>query len=153
MSLYCEALAGCIELCKPACFVVRIRRPAPTVQVMTNIGRSEVALRASTGLFVVMVGCGAALGGVEQSAPTPGTSATSAMPSETPAPPPAPGGPTGGGGALPVLPATACIIGLNCGCVRGLTCPGAYPHHHGATTNGQPNYAPAAPRPGPSGGG
>ena len=120
---------------------------------MRNIGRSKAALRASASLFVLMVGCGAAAVGAGASALAPDTTATNAMSGETPAPPPAPSGPTGGGGALPVLPATACVIGLNCGCVRGLTCPGTYPHHHGATTNGQPNYAPAAPRPGPSGGG
>jgi hypothetical protein len=123
---------------------------------MTNIGRSKAALRASAGLLVLMVGCGAAVVGVEQSAPTTGTSATTAMPSETLAPPPAPSGPTGGGGAdgaLRVVPVGGggCVIGLNCGCI-GRNCPPFFPqHHNSAPADGHPNNAPIAPR--PSGGG
>jgi hypothetical protein len=158
-STRCEAPSRCPCTAKPLpaasspaslrASVVRIRRPAPTVHVMRNVGRS-VALRASAGLFVVMVGCGAAVVGAGASAPTPDTTATNAMSSAAPAPPPAPGGPTGGGGALPVRPATGgCIIGLNCGCISRL-CPGPQPHHPGIT-NGQPNYAPVTPRPGGGG--
>ena len=115
----------------------------PTVGVVMNTGRTAIALRAGAGLFVVMVGCGALAGGVSQSgAPTP-TTATSALSSETPSPPSDPGGPTGGGGALPVRP-IICYVGLNCGCIRGITCPGTIPHHHHnpAPTNDQPHDTP-----------
>jgi hypothetical protein len=96
-----------------------IARPARLqFKVMTNIGRSEVALRASAGLFVLMVGCGAALGGVEQNAPTPGTSAT-------------------------LAPSSPCFIGLNCGCIH--TCPNNVPQHHPAPDNDHPSDAPAGP--------
>ncbi|MGA7052412.1 MAG: hypothetical protein WBZ37_14290, partial [Mycobacterium sp.] len=86
---------------------------------MTKIGRSKVALRVSAGLFVLTVACGAALGGVAQRGPTPGTSATGAIPPETPVPPTTSSGPTAGG-ALIVAPAGAgmpswnCILGMNC---------------------------------------
>ena len=54
-----------------------------------------------------------------------------------PGPPPAPGG------ALPVRPAGggACIIGLNCGCIRYITCPGSHPRP--PVTNSQQHPAPA----------
>jgi len=55
--------------------------------------------------------------------------------------PPSPGGATGGGGgALPVQPVGggACIIGLNCGCIRNITCPKPHPSHPD-TANGQHN--------------
>ena len=122
---------------------------------MTNVGRSEVALRASAGLFVVMIGCGAAVVGAGASVLAPDTTATNAMSSEAPARPSNPGGPSGSGGALPVVPVGGggCIPGLNCGCIRGITCPGTYPHHHPAVTNGHPNDAPAGPGAGSSGGG
>ena len=153
MSLYCEALAGCIELCKPASSVVRISRPAPTVHVMRNVGRSEVALRASAGLFVVMVGCGAAVVGAGASALAPDTTATNAMSSETPAPPTNPGGPSGSGGALPVVPPPeAASSASTAGAFVASPVLGPHPHHHPATTNGHPNVAPAAPRPGSGGG-
>src|ERR1700758_4461664 len=86
---------------------------------MTNIGKSAVALRASAGLFVLMVGCGAALGGVEQSAPTPGSSAA-------------------------LAPSSPCFIGLNCGCIRN--CPTTVPHHPPAPTDDHPNVDPPGPR-------
>jgi hypothetical protein len=122
----------------------------PTVGVVMNTGRTAIALRAGAGLFVLMVGCGAVAGGVSQSgAPTP-TTATSALSSETPPPPKDPGDPTGGGGALPVRP-IICYAGLNCGCIRGITCPGTIPHHHHpAPTNDQPHDAPGDA---PAGGG
>ena len=121
---------------------------------MRNVGKSQVALRASAGLFVLMVGCGAAVVGAGASALAPDTTATNAMSSQAPAPPTNPGGPTGSGGALPVVPVGGggCIPGLNCGCIRGITCPGTYPHHHPTVTNGQSNGAPAAPHPGGGGG-
>ena len=154
MSLYCEAPAGCIELCKPACFGCAHQASGAYSDFMTNVGRSEVALRACAGLFVVMVGCGAAVVGAGASAPAPDKTATNAMSSEAPAPPGNLGGPSGSGGALPVVPVGGggCIPGLNCGCIRGITCPGTYPHHHPTVTNGQPNGAPAAPHPGGGGG-
>lgn len=39
----------------------------------------------------------------------------------------------------------ACIIGLNCGCIRNITCPA--PHRRPAPDNGKPHSA----RPGPGG--
>ena len=113
----------------------------PTVGLVMNAGRTAIALRAGAGMFV-LVGCGAFAGGVSQSgAPTP-TTATSALSSETQPPPHDSGGPTGGGGALPVRPIMGCYLGLNCGCIRGITCPGTIPHHHHpAPTDGQPHDA------------
>jgi hypothetical protein len=111
--------------------------------------RTVIALRAGAGLFVVLVGCGALLGGVSASgAPTPAMTATGVLSSETPVPPPAPSGPTAGG-ALPVVPVGggACIIGLNCGCIPHHTCP--TPHARPAPTNDHPHVAPG----GPAGGG
>jgi hypothetical protein len=116
-----------------------IGRPARLqFKVMTNIGRSEVALRASAGLFVLMVGCGAAVVGAGASTLAPDTTATNAMSGEAPASPLAPNGPS-------------CIIGLNCGCIH--TCGGPVPHHNPAPDNDHPHDAPAGPGPAPSGGG
>src|SRR5271170_1146206 len=114
---------------------------------MTNDGKRTIVLRASAGLFVFMVGCGAAVAAQPTSA-TPDTPATSASSSEMPLPPEDPGGLTGGG-ALPVVPARlaplpdpgGCISGLNCGCIRGYTCPGTIPHHKPA----HPQDAPPPP--------
>jgi len=102
------------------------------------------------GLSVLMVGCAAAVGAAQPSAPAP--AATSAFASAAQAPTPAPGGLTRGG-ALPVVPVGggACIIGLNCGCIRGITCPGTV-HHPPAPANAHPPDAPAGPGPGPGGG-
>ena len=65
------------------------------------------------------------------------TSQSAASSITAPAPPPAPGG------ALPVRPAGggACIIGLNCGCIRYITCPGSRPRP--PATNNQQHAAPA----------
>src|SRR5271156_5110991 len=119
---------------------------------MTNKKKSAIALRASVGLSVLMVGCAAAVGAAEPSAPAPAATATSAFSSEAPAPSPAPSSPTRGG-ALPVVPVGggACIAGLNCGCIRYITCPGTIPHHHPAPANDHPPDAPG-PGPGPGGG-
>jgi hypothetical protein len=115
-----------------------------------RVGIVGLAVLAAIALGADPVANAASVSGERALAPD--TTATNAMSGETPAPPPAPSGITGGGGALPVLPATGgCIIGLNCGCI-GRLCPGPQPHHHPTLTNGQPNYAPAVPRPGPSGG-
>jgi len=53
----------------------------------------------------------------------------------------------------PVVPVGggACIIGLNCGCIRGITCPGTV-HHPPAPASEHPPDAPAGPGPGPGGG-
>jgi len=105
-----------------------------------NTGRTAIALRTGAGLLVLMVG--AVAGGVSQSgAPAP-TTATSALSSETQPPPNDPGAPTGGGGALPVRPIMGCYLGLNCGCIRGITCPGTV-HHKPAPTNDHPPNPPA----------
>ncbi len=37
----------------------------------------------------------------------------------------------------------ACIIGLNCGCIRNITCP--TPHRRPAPANDTPHSAPAGP--------
>ena len=120
---------------------------------MLNKSRTPVALRVGVGLFVFMAGCGAGVGVLAQSGALTATTAKSALSSETPASATDPGGTTGGGGAVPVVPAAgACIIGLNCGCIRGITCPGTIPHHHHAPGADHPD-APAGPDPGPGGGG
>jgi hypothetical protein len=105
------------------------------LKVMTSIRRSEVALRASAGLLVLMVGWGAV--GAGASALAPDTTAANAMFSgKAPASLLAPNGPS-------------CIIGLNCGCIGSC---GPVPHHHRAPANDHPPDASPAPRPGPSGG-
>lgn len=69
-----------------------------------------------------------------------GAPATATPSVVTPAPP-APGGavpvqPVGGGG---------CIIGLNCGCIRNVTCPAPHPRRPNADNN--QHSAPAPPNP------
>ncbi|MEE6177953.1 hypothetical protein [Mycobacterium sp. 050134] len=61
----------------------------------------------------------------------------------TPAPPSQPGG------ALPVQPVGGggCVIGLNCGCIRNVTCPGSRPHPHPGNVNNQPHPAPGSGNP------
>ncbi len=105
-------------------------------------------------VFALAVGFGDVAGVVSSSGASTATiTASTAVSSETPAPPPNPSGPTGGGGALPVVPAAgACIIGLNCGCIRNITCPGAV-HHRPAPSNDHPQVPAAGPLPGPGGGG
>lgn len=75
---------------------------------------TTIAWRGCVAAVAVAIGCGvvtAAPGGV--SVPT----ATAMVDVSAPADP-------GGGGALPVVPAHGgCIIGLNCGCIRGTTGP------------------------------
>lgn len=121
-----------------------------------NIFRSGGALRAGAGLFVLVVGCGAAAigAGATVLVPDTTTTVTNATAGEVPAPPSNPGGPTRGGGALPVVPAGGggCIPGLQCGCIRGITCPGDHIHHpHPAPANVNPPGAQTGPRPGGGG--
>jgi hypothetical protein len=114
-----------------------------------NQGRTAIALRGGVTVFVLVVGCGALPGVMSTSSasPTP-TTTSSAVSREAAAPSGDPGGPSGG--ALPVAPAHGgCIIGLNCGCIRGFTCPGTILHHRPAPTNDRPHGAPG----GPAGGG
>ncbi len=119
-------------------------------------GTTAIALRGAAAMFVFAVGCGAAVG-ANRSAPTPDTPATSALSGEMHSPSNDPGGLTGGG-ALPVVPARlaplpqpgGCIIGLDCGCIRGVTCPGTV-HHRPAPPNDHASDAPAGPGPGPGG--
>ena len=123
--------------------------------IVMNKGRTAIALRGAAAMFVLMVGCGGAVG-AQRSAPTTDTPATSALSGEMPVPPKDPGVPTDGG-ALPVVPARlaplpepgGCIIGLNCGCIRGVTCVGTVPHHKPAPTAGQPQDAPPPSAPAP----
>ena len=123
--------------------------------IVMDKGRTAITLRAAAAMFVLMVGCGAAVG-AQASPPTPDAPATGAPSSEMPAPPEDPGGLTGGG-ALPVVPARlaplpqpgGCIIGLDCGCIRGVTCPGSTPHHKPAPGDGHPQDAPPPPAPTP----
>lgn len=120
---------------------------------MTNDGKRTIALRASAGLFVLTVACGVAVA-AQPIAATPDTLAAIASSNEMPLTPEDPGGLTSGG-ALPVVPARlaplpdpgGCISGLNCGCIRGLTCPGTIPHHHPTQANGHPQDAPPPPAP------
>lgn len=105
------------------------------LKVMTRIGRPEVALRASAGLLVLMVGWGAVGAGAGELPPD--TAATNAIFSgAAPASLLAPNGPS-------------CIIGLNCGCIGSC---GPSPRPHRAPTNDHPPDASPAPRPAPSGG-
>jgi hypothetical protein len=104
---------------------------------MTNFRRPKAALRAA-GLFVVMVGCGASVVSAQASTLPPNTTVADAM--------------SGGAPALVIAPrGPSCIIGLNCGCIRG-NCPGDHPHHHPAPANDNPPGGQVAPPPGGAGG-
>ncbi len=117
-----------------------------------NKGWNAIALHGGAAAFALALGYGAVTGVVSA-----GNSLTVAGPaprelsSETPTPGPAPGDRADGGGALPVVPVggSGCISGLNCGCIRYVTCPGTVRHHHPAPANDHP---PDAPGPGPGGG-
>ncbi len=65
---------------------------------------------------------------------------------------PAPGDRAGDGGAFPVVPVGggACIAGLNCGCIRNVTCPGTVRHRPPPPAVKPPPNAdpPGAPGPG-----
>ncbi|OSC25408.1 hypothetical protein B8W69_19160 [Mycobacterium vulneris] len=70
-----------------------------------------------------------------------GAPAATATPSVVTPAPPAPGGavpvqPVGGGG---------CIIGLNCGCIRKVTCPSPHPRRPSVDSNQHAAPAPANP--------
>src|ERR1700730_8656909 len=109
--------------------------------------KGRTALRGGAAALALAALCGAV------AEPPTRTTATRVLSSETSAPSPPASGPgdgEGAGGALPVLPAHGgCIIGLNCGCIRGITCPGTIPHRRPAPANAQPHDPPA----GPGGGG
>jgi hypothetical protein len=86
--------------------------------------KARAALCAYVATFVVAVSFGA----------PPTDDSTSPVP-------PAPGGavpvqPVGGGG---------CVIGLNCGCIRNITCPS--PHPRRPSIDGNQHAAPAPPNP------
>jgi hypothetical protein len=81
--------------------------------VVLKKGITAIALRGCAAVFVVAIGCGV------QTAAQSGLSipAAAAMAATSEQPPADPQGP---GGALPVVPVHGgCIIGLNCGCIRG----------------------------------
>jgi hypothetical protein len=91
---------------------------------VTNNGKLATLLCSGAAILALALGYGAD-----------GNSATTgASSSGTPAPavPTAPGAPPGG--ALPVQPVGGggCIIGLNCGCIPRITCPGSHRRTGGA---------------------
>jgi|SRR5271166_1779374 len=83
--------------------------------------RTAIALFGGATILGLAVGCG---GGKSPSSTTTTTPTMTTSSSGTPAPPPAatPGGPAGG--AFPGRP-IMCYVGLNCGCIPHLTCPGS----------------------------
>lgn len=80
-------------------------------------GATTIAWRSCAAAFAVAIGCGVvAVAPDGLSIPTAAAMAGGSGPAD-------PQGP-GTGGALPVVPAHGgCIIGLNCGCIRGTTGP------------------------------
>lgn len=72
---------------------------------MRRFGRMTAALLSTAGAALVVGFTGAGAAGIAQAAPVP-VSGVGPLP-----------------GVTPVSP-QACIIGLNCGCIRGRTCPG-----------------------------
>jgi hypothetical protein len=99
-----------------------------------HIGRTAIAWQRGAAAFVISVGLGAGVVSQHET-PTPAVLASGETPAD---------------GTLPVIPdgGGACIIGLNCGCIRGITCPGTV-HHRPAPATGHPHDAPS----GPDGGG
>jgi DMSO/TMAO reductase YedYZ molybdopterin-dependent catalytic subunit len=85
--------------------------------------RTAIALFGGATILVLAAGCVGGYGKSKSTTTTTPTTTTSS--SVTPAPPPAatPGGPAGG--AFPGRPIMGCYIGLNCGCIPHLTCPGS----------------------------
>ncbi|MCK8646559.1 hypothetical protein [Mycobacterium colombiense] len=91
------------------------------------------------GARAALFGCVTAV--VLAAGPSFGGAPAAATPSVVTPAPPVPGGavpvqPVGGGG---------CIIGLNCGCIRNVTCPSTRPRHPGVNNN--QHAAPAPPNP------
>jgi hypothetical protein len=78
---------------------------------------TTIAWRGCVAAFAVTIGCGVVTVAPEGlSIPEAAAMAGASAPAD-------PHGP-GGGGALPVVPVHGgCIIGLNCGCIRGTTGP------------------------------
>lgn len=72
---------------------------------MTQFGRMTAALLGTVGVALTVQLTGAEMAGIAAAAPVPVGGVASAP------------------GVAPVKP-EACIIGLNCGCIRGRTCPG-----------------------------
>jgi hypothetical protein len=85
--------------------------------------RTAIALFGGATILVLAAGCVGGYGRSKSTTTTTPTTTTSS--SVTPAPPPAatPGGPAGG--AFSGRPIMGCYIGLNCGCIPHLTCPGS----------------------------
>jgi hypothetical protein len=86
---------------------------------VTNKGRMAIALGSSAA--ALLLGLGGAIGeGV----------ATAAASSPTPVPvlPNAAGGSDGGATPAHPLGGGGCVIGLNCGCIPRITCPGPRAH-------------------------
>jgi len=100
--------------------------------------------RVRLGLGGTAIAFALALGFGDVANAVPSSGAATASMASTPSPHPS--GPTTGGGAVPVVPVGggACIIGLNCGCIRGITCPGTV-HHRPAPSNDHPHDPPAGP--------
>src|SRR5271156_3627635 len=115
-------------------------------RVMNRRARMAAAWCGGAAVVALALGCGVDRAGASLSSANNPSSTVLGAPSPTTS-----GGATGGsggGGALPVQPVGggACIIGLNCGCIRAIPCPVTTPHHHPAATNDhQP--APGAPSP------
>lgn len=84
---------------------------------------TTIGWRGCLAALAVAIGCGVAT--ATSSEPAVVTAAAMAAASgQPPAPPADPRGPGEGGGALPVVPAHGgCIVGLDCGCIRGTTGP------------------------------
>lgn len=109
-----------------------------------NKGWTAIALHGGAAAVALAAGFGAVTG-VQTD-----TNATRVLSGETPAPSPVPVDRADGGGALPVVPVggSGCIAGLNCGCIRYITCPGTVRHHKPAPAGDHPPDAPPAPVPG-----
>jgi hypothetical protein len=120
---------------------MRPSQEEPTLGVVLKKGITAIALRGHAAVFVVALGCGvqtAAQGGLS----IPAAAAMAAASGQAHADPQGPGG-----GALPVVPVHGgCIIGLNCGCIRGTTGPCSGPPllKHPAIHNSPPDDRSAA---------
>ncbi len=118
--------------------LLRMAARETKMTIVTNVKTRATAAVCGGAALLVLAGGWSPAGAMA------GTTTAAESSSVTPVPP----SPSTPGGALPVRPAGggACIIGLNCGCIRNITCPKPRAPRPG-NANDQQHSAPAPPNP------